>query len=137
MFYFGIQAYKNKWIEQLTYRHAFTWIIIWILARIFLQPLGGDMLSTPFTTISMSIFLIYSFKLIFNSKNKWTQYLSKASYAAYVIQVIPLCFIGKAYLPYMTQYPLINFLIIGVPSVIVSFILAHFICKLPLLRNIF
>ena len=137
MFYFGIQAYKNKWIEQLTYKHAFTWIIIWILARIFLHPLGGDMLSNSFTVIGMSVFIIYSFKLLFNTTNKWARLLSTSSYAAYVIQAVPLCFIGKIYLPYMTQFPLVNFLIIGIPSTIFSFILAYFICKLSLFRGVF
>ena len=103
MFYFGIQAYKNKWLDQLTYKHAFIWIIIWIIAIVFLQPMG-DIFSRPFTVIGMSIFLLYSFKTIFNSKNKWTKILSRSAYAAYVIQVIPLCFIGKSYIPYMTQH---------------------------------
>ena len=136
MFYFGIQAYKNKWLDQITFKHAFIWIFIWLVTSIFLKPIDG-MISRPFTVIGMSIFLLYSFKTIFNSKNKWTQNLSRSAYAAYVIQVIPLCFIGKIYLPYMAQLPILNFLIIGIPSVIVSFILAHFMGKLPLLRKIF
>jgi glucans biosynthesis protein C len=136
MFCFGIQAYKNQWIDQLVFRHAFIWIVVWICAKVFLSPLS-QMISRPFEVFGMSIFMLYSYKVLFNATSKWSKRLSRSAYAAYVIQIIPLCLIGKLYAPHMTQLPLLNFILISIPSVVVTFILAHFICKAPGLRRIF
>lgn len=136
MFCFGLLAQKNQWLDELTLRHAFTWIVVWIMARVFLNPLSL-MVSRPFEVIGMSIFLLYSYKALFNSTTNWSKRLSRVAYAAYVIQVIPLCLIGKMYEPYMTRYPLMNFVLIGIAGVIVTFLLAHFICKTPVLRRLF
>ena len=128
MYCFGIKAYQNQWIEQLTHKTAFIWIIIWIFAMIFRV--------IPFETIGMSIFLLYSFRQLFNTKNKWTQYLSRSAFAAYIIQGIPLCFLGKLLLPHMSQMPLVNFFVIGIPSVVLSFVAGYFLCNLPVLKKI-
>lgn len=136
MFYFGLLAQKNLWLDQLTFRHAFIWLIVWLIARIFLNPLS-EMVSRPFEVIGMSIFLLYSYRALFDTVTNWSKHLSRAAYAAYVIQVIPLCLIGKIYEPYMTQYPLINFVLIAIPGVTITFILGHCICKMPGLRRVF
>lgn len=136
MFYFGLLAHKNQWLDQLTFRHAFSWIVIWILVRVFLNPLS-TMASRPFEVIGMSIFLLYGYKMLFNVTTKWSKRLSRTAYAAYVIQVIPLCLIGKLYEPHMTQFPLVNFALIGASGLIITFSLAQYICKTPGLRRLF
>lgn len=136
MFYFGIKAQKNNWIEQLTYKHVFIWFVIWVIAKIFLSPFS-EMLSRSFEVIGMSTIVLYSFKSLYNFKNRMTKRLSRAAYAAYVIQVIPLSFIAKILLPYITQFPVINFIMVAVPGVTITFVLAHFLCKLPLLNRVF
>ncbi|WP_206666385.1 acyltransferase family protein [Pseudodesulfovibrio senegalensis] len=136
MFCFGLLAQKNQWLDELNLKHAFTWIVVWIMARVFLNPLSL-MVSRPFEVIGMSIFLLYSYKTLFNSTTYWSRRLSRVAYAAYVIQVVPLCLIGKMYEPHMTQYPLVNFVLIGISGVIITFSLAHFICKTPVLRRVF
>ncbi|MDC7218266.1 MAG: acyltransferase [Spirochaetales bacterium] len=136
MFYFGLLAHKNQWLDQLTFKHAFSWIVIWLLARIFLNPLS-EMACRPYEVIGMSFFLLYSYKVLFNSTTKWSKHLSRTAYAAYVIQVIPLCLIGKFYEPHMTQFPLVNFMMIGTSGVITTFALAHCICKTPGLKRLF
>ncbi len=135
MFCFGIQAQKNNWLDQLTFKHAFTWIVVWILAMIFLKPFSG-MVSRPFEVMGMSIFLLYGFKTLYGSTNNWTRLLSRSAYAAYLIQIIPLCIFGKLLLPHMTQYPVVNFFLVGLPSVSTAFFAAHFLCKLPLLKRV-
>lgn len=136
MFYFGIKAQKNNWIEQLTYKHVFIWFVIWLIAKIFLSTIS-EMLSRPFEVIGMSTIVLYSFKSLYNLKNNMTKRLSRAAYAAYVIQVIPLSFIAKTLLPYITQFPVLNFIMVAVPGVAITFVLAHFLCKLPLLNRVF
>lgn len=135
MFCLGLQAQKKQWIQQLTFRHAFTWIVIWIAARIFLTPLS-NMVSRPFEVIGMSIFLLYSCQTLFNGRNRLSQMLSRSAYAAYVLQIIPLCILGKIYMPYMTPFPVINFLILGATSVSITFLLAHLLLKAPFVGKI-
>ena len=136
MFYFGIQAQKNNWIEQLTFKHVFSWFVIYIIAKIFLSSFS-ELLSRPFEVIGMSTILLYGFKALYNFKNIRTKRLSRAAYAAYVIQVVPLTIIGKTLMPHMTQFPVLNFIMVAIPAVIVTFVLAHYLCKLPLLGRVF
>jgi len=143
MFYFGIQAYKYQWLEQLEFKHAFWGILMWILGIAILGPiakgygLNFDMMGRGFTVIGMCMFLLYGFKILFDTKNKWTAILSRSAFAAYVIQNIPQAFIAGVYSHYMTQTPIINFIVIAIPSVILSFAIGFVICKLPVLKNIF
>lgn len=143
MFYFGIQAYKYKWLDQLELKHAFWGILMWLLGQAFIVPVAQGyganfyVFGRGFTVIGMSMFLIYAFKMLFDKKNKWTAILSRSAFAAYVIQNIPQAFIAGIYSHYMVQTPIINFIIIAIPSVFLSFLIGFFICKLPGFRNIF
>ena len=143
MFYFGIQAFKYSWLDQLEFKHAFWGILIWLLGQAFLYQIGGryglssDAMARGFTVIGMSMFLIYAFKILFDTKNQWTAILSRSAFAAYVVQLISLAFIAGIYSPYMTQSPIINFIVLAIPSVILSFSIAFVICKLPVLKGIF
>lgn len=129
MYCFGIKAYTDRWLDQLTHKSAFIWIIIWIFAMIFRL--------VPFETIGMSIFLLVHFRKFFNTQNKWTQIMSRSAYAAYIIQVIPLCFLGKLLQPHMSQLPIVNFLFVGIPSVALSFAAGYYLCQLPVLKKVF
>lgn len=143
MFYFGIQAFKYQWLDQLEFKHAFWGILMWLLGKTFLSPiawgydLSSDIMSRGFTVIGMCMFLIYTFKVLFNTKNKWTTIFSRAAFAAYVIQFIPLAFIAGIYSHYMTQTPIVNFIVIAIPSIVLSFSIGFAICKLPVLKRIF
>ena len=85
----------------------------------------------------MSMFLIAMFNVLFNTKGRLSTILSRSSYAAYVIQIIPLATIASIYKAHMTQTPLINFVVIALPAVVLSFVLGGLICKIPVLKRIF
>jgi glucan biosynthesis protein C len=143
MFYFGIQASKYKWLDQLEFKHAFWGVLMWIFGRAFLEPIAGgyglnsDMTGRGFEVIGMCLFLLYGFKILFDAKNKWIAILSRSAFAAYVFQAIPLSLVAGIFSPYMTQTPIINFIVIAIPSVTLSFAIGFVICKLPILKNIF
>ena len=143
MFYFGIKTYENKWLEQIELKHAFYGIIIWYLSRNFLSPIFNgygmnyDMASNSFSSIGMTMFLVYIFKQLFNHNTKFTIIMSRTAFAAYVWQVLILYLVAKYLHPFITEMPLVNFVIIGIPSVILSFGMGYIICKLPLMKNIF
>ncbi|TNF65236.1 MAG: acyltransferase [Gammaproteobacteria bacterium] len=143
MFYLGIKAYQYQWLDQINFKHAFVGILMWLFAYAFLLKIlsgygfNGYVLIRGFTVIGLCLFLIYAFKALFNNTNKFTRILSRSSYAAYVIQVIPLVIFTSILRLFMTETPLANFIIIAIPSVVFSFILGYLICKLPVLKRIF
>jgi hypothetical protein len=114
-----------------------------LLGQALISPIAGGygshfyVLARGFTAIGMSMFLIYGFKILFDTKNRWTAIFSRAAFAAYVIQNIPQAFIAGIYSPYMTQTPIINFIVMAIPSIILSFLIGFIICKLPVLKRIF
>ena len=103
MFYFGIQAFKYKWFDQLELKHAFWGILMWLFGWGLSALIGIGyssnfyVIGRGFTVIGMSMFLIYVFKAMFDKKNKWTAILSRSAFAAYVIQNIPQAFIAGIY----------------------------------------
>lgn len=143
MFYFGIQASKYNWLDKLEFKHAFGGILFWIIGWVLISQiaesygLNSEMMSRGFTVIGMCMFLLYGFKILFDSQNNLTVILARSAFAAYVVQVIPLSFMAGIYSHYMTQIPLINFIMIAIPSVILSFAIGFVMCKLPVLKNIF
>ncbi|MCF6765534.1 acyltransferase family protein [Thiotrichales bacterium 19S3-7] len=143
MFYLGVKAYQYQWLDQISFKHAFAGILMWLIAYAFLikilsgYHLNGYVLSRGFTVFGLCLFIIYSFKVLFNTTNKMTEILARSSYAAYVIQVIPLVIFISILRLFMTEIPLVNFVIIAIPSVIFSFILGYIICKSPILKRIF
>ncbi|EAS65948.1 hypothetical protein VAS14_11564 [Photobacterium angustum S14] len=146
MFYLGIQAYKYQWLDKLTVKHASVGICMWLFALItmfYLHAINSEYASSSyvlfrgFTAIGMSMCVLYVFKTFFNKNNDWTKWLSRTAFAAYVFQDIALYSVAKIYQPLMTQTPLINFFVVGIPSVIIAFALAGVICKTPKFKNIF
>lgn len=143
MFYFGIQAYRYQWLDKLEFKHAFAGILMWVVACAFVSPIASDyglndeMVTRGLTVIGMSMFLLYSFKVLFNDKGKWSSILTRTAFAAYVVQNIPMGFAADFYKSFMTQIPLINFVVIAIPSVIGSFAIGYLICKTPVLKRIF
>ena len=130
---------KCQWLDKLELKHTFSGILMWIVAGAFISPIASDyglndeMVTRGFTVIGMSMFLLYSFKMLFNNKGKWSSMLTRTAFAAYVVQNVPMSFAAEFYRPFMTQIPLINFVVIAIPSVIGSFLIGHLICKTPVL----
>ncbi|PSW73531.1 acyltransferase [Photobacterium sp. GB-50] len=130
MFCLGIQAYRYQWLDKLTVKHASVGICIWLFAFItmfYLHAINSEYASSSyvlirgFTAIGMSMCVLYVFKTFFNKNNDWTKWLSRTAFAAYVFQDIALYSVAKIYQPLMTQTPLINFVVVGIPSVIIAF----------------
>ena len=143
MFYFGILAYRYQWLDKLELKHAFSGLLMWIVAEVFIRPIASgygfndDMFTRGFTVIGMSMFLLYNFKMLFNIKGKWSSTLTRIAFAAYVVQLLPMNLTADFYQSFMTQIPLVNFVVIAIPSVIGSFAVGYLICKTPVLKRIF
>ncbi|KJG17357.1 acyltransferase [Photobacterium angustum] len=143
MFYFGVLAYRYQWLDKLELKHAFYGILMWIIAMSFIRPIASgygydaDMVTCGFTVIGMSMFLLYCFKELCNTKGRWSSMLTRTAFAAYVVQLYPMKLIADFYQSFMTQTPLVNFVVIAIPSVIGSFAIGYLICKTPILKRIF
>ncbi|WP_252856821.1 acyltransferase family protein [Photobacterium angustum] len=142
MFYFGILAYRYQWLDKLERKHAFLGILMWV-AGLFIYKvasaygLNGEVAMRGFTVIGMSMFLLYSFKKLCNTKGRWSSMLTRTAFAAYVVQLYPMKLTADFYQSFMTQSPLVNFVVIAIPSVIGSFAIGYLICKTPILKRIF
>lgn len=143
MFYFGVLAYRYQWLDKLELKHAFYGILMWIIAMSFIRPIASgygyyaEMFTRGFTVIGMSMFLLYCFKELCNTKGRWSSMLTRTAFAAYVVQLYPMKLTADFYQSFMTQTPLINFVVIAIPSVIGAFAIGYLICKTPILKRIF
>ena len=143
MFCLGIHTHQSNWLEKIQFKHAASGLLLWFFARAYLTPvffgydINGEVACRGFTVIGMTIFLVYTFKIIFDSKGKFLALLSRSAYAAYVFQIPFLYITRELYLPWLTPAPLFNFIVIAIPSVICSFAFGYLISKLPILNKIF
>ena len=143
MFALGIYAYRHNWLEQLEMKHAVAGMLMWIIARAYIDPIlhgygiHSDVVGRGFTVMGMSLFLLYAFKIVFDHRTTWTKVLSRIAFAAYAFQIPFLFIAAKCYQPVMTQMPLVNFVVIAIPSVFLSFAFGWLICKTPWLKSVF
>lgn len=143
MFYFGVQAYRHQWLDQLELKHAAAGILMWVFGigyvANFVNGYGhnGEMAGRGFTVIGMSLFLLFVFRELFNRRTQFTAVLSRSAFAAYVFQLMFISLFAKLYQPFMTEIPLVNFIAIAIPSVIGSFGFGHLVVRTPGLRKIF
>jgi glucans biosynthesis protein C len=144
-FYFGLQAHKNDWIKQITLKHAIYGLIMFslVFCGIFFNKFGYQKIDDPYTifrtfmTFGMIIFILYIFKNIFNYSNIFTKELARASFPAYVVQPIFLCFLFQWVAPKLIGSPWVITIIIGAVATICSFILGMVFVRTPYFNNIF
>lgn len=134
MFTFGIVASRHDWLNQLTMKTVLPWAFVAILALVWRDL--GEMITRPFTVIGMSMLMLYGFRQAFTERTPLTQWLTDAAYAAYLIQTVTISLVGVMFVRVMTDSPMLNFVITSVAAVPLSFVVAHYLRKLPGLRHI-
>ena len=90
-----------------------------------------------FNAIGMILFILYIFKAYLNLSNPVTKVLARASFPAYVVQllfVFPLIYYISAYL---TWNPLFIVLVEWIIATICAFVLGIILYRLPIFRRIF
>jgi len=141
-FYFGLQAHKYQWIEQINFKHGIYGLIISFLVwcLIIFGHLKIDYTYSIFRTfmaVGMIMFLLYIFKLLFNRSNRFTKELSRASFPAYVVQFIFLNYLFNWVAPKLTWNPWMITIVIGATATLCSFILGMILVRLPYFNKVF
>lgn len=159
MFFLGIFAKEKNIFEKINYEKAKKWFIaafaigipffVWIVSFFIgssrdLTPADGGWhwsafdfaLWESFVCVAMILGLLGIFKERFNTQNSLQKFLSANSFGVYVFHP-PVVIVVSLLLKNIHWLPILKFAVV-VPIVLpASFMLAHFIRKVPLFRKIF
>lgn len=164
LFILGIVAYKFQWLESVHLKSLQNWLLyafaLILLAVVLLAYVGGEvakggvthedipellggwnMASLLYSTweqltgIPLMIGLVGFFKHYFNRETQLSRWLSENSYTMYIIHlpiiVLLSLLMGKFDLPIS-----IKFLLLIIPSLVICFVIAHWVKKIPILTKI-
>jgi surface polysaccharide O-acyltransferase-like enzyme len=157
MYILGIIARRKKWMDTLSYNNSIIWFVVAIIViplivlawidlthnpEYMVQYIGGFHLRSLFLSfweaivcVGICYFSIMAFRKNLDISTKMSINLAADSYAAYVIH--PVVVVGVTILSeQLSLSPFIKFLIAITIIVIVCFILAHNIRKIPGLKKI-
>lgn len=161
MFIIGIIAHKYQWLNSINFKTSVKWLLF-ALVMILFSPLliyyfagaafggigntihflgGGHMPSLIYsiweqiTGIALMIGLLGVFKRYLNQPSQLNKWLSNSTYTVYIIHppiIIFLCWsLNAVALP-----ALVKFVVLLILALLICFILASLICKIPVVKNV-
>lgn len=156
-FVFGIHAFRADWLGRLDNRQVRFWFslaVVSILALPVIFEVGGAsrglgnkfeggftlqslmfILCETIICVGVSMKLLSLFQARLNMTSPLTALLSKSAYTVYIIH--PFVVITATFLARNWSFPpLLSFLLLLPPVIAVSFIVGHFISRLPLLNKV-
>jgi len=154
----GIIAYHHKWFEQINYRMGLNWFIFAQVLILVIGPLlwifGGVMEEGPdrymggvtwqslgyavweeLTGFSLIIGLTGIFRKKLNKQNRLAKSMSADAYTVYIIHAPMIVLVSLTFRNF-DLHPLLKYLIVAPIALIVIFIVADVIRRLPFLRKI-
>ena len=157
LFWAGILTHQYQWLDRLEELKPYYWrftlmflVLLMPVIYIISGGLSGDL--TPalggyhwqslvysiweqLFCVSVIIVLLEYFKNKHNYRSKISSELAASSYTVYIIHA-PILVIITLLLRELTVHPLLKILLIAVPAVLINFLLAGLIRRLPGLRSI-
>jgi len=158
LFIIGIVAYQNKWLDSIEYKSSLRWFafVQFLIFIVFLllfyfggategvidQFMGGFHWQSlayaiweQILAVSMIVALFGIFKKKFNNQGKLAKTLSASAFGVFILHTPILIAIGVIF-RYWKIYPLLKFIVLSPVALIVCFILASLVRKLPLAKKI-
>jgi hypothetical protein len=158
LFTIGIFAYRNDWFQQVTYKQGLRWFWFAQIMIFIVFPLlfivggaaerGPDHFMGGFTWQALSYAIweqVNGFALIIgltgifmqkvNGQNKVAKSMSASAYTAYIIHT-PLLVLMTLLLTDLKLYPWLKFIVVAPLALIVIFVIADLIRRLPLAKKI-
>ena len=157
LFVLGIVAYRRNWFLGITDKMGKLWLIIAIIFMVLFPVLfaaGGALegntvpflggvywqafafaLWENFLCMGMVIGLLVLFRKRLNHQGTLSKAISASAYTVYIIHAAMLVFLGLT-LRGIKLPSLLKFVLVAPVAVVLCFLLAYFIRKLPLVRNI-
>lgn len=159
LFFVGVIAYRGDWFQRTSVSSGKLWFVIVLLLILVLFPilfiLGGALEGNTdayaggltwqsfaystweeFICVGMIIILLVWFREKFNRQGALTKAMSDSTYTVYFIHAPVLVFLALA-LKDIELYPLLKWALVSPIAIFLCFVIAFFLRKLPLLRNIF
>ena len=84
----------------------------------------------------MSMLALDAFRKAYNHSFPISKLLAKDAYVAYLIQTFPISLVGIIFVRLMTDSPLLNFVLTGIFTVPLTFVIVHYVRQLPGLQQI-
>jgi surface polysaccharide O-acyltransferase-like enzyme len=158
MFIVGILAYRRNWFIGMSVTKGKLWLGIAVFFILVLFPvvflLGGALegdtsqfmggvhwqsfafaIWEQFVGVGMIIGLLVWFRERFNRQGKFAKDMAKNSFAVYFIHAPVLVFLSLG-LRGIRLYPLLKFALVAPLAVVLCFLIAHYLRRIPLVRNI-
>ncbi|MFC4411258.1 acyltransferase family protein [Chungangia koreensis] len=156
LFYIGIVAYRNDWIESITSEMLQIWkwitliaIPIFPIGLVFTGALSGPLKVNggwnsqaiiyafwePFVCIGLSILLIELFKKKYNDMPNFIKWLSDNAFTVYILH--PPVIVSWSILFHTLDIPAISkFVIVSLLSLVTTFAFAHVLRLIPYTRRV-
>jgi glucan biosynthesis protein C len=158
LFFVGVIAYRGDWFQRISVKTGKVWLGIVLFLVLVLFPIlfvlmgalegntdaiiGGltwqsfvFSLWEEFICVGMIIVLLVWFREKFNRQNALAKAMSDSTFAVYFIHAPVLVFLALA-LKDITLYPLLKFALVAPVAVVLCFVIAIPLRKLPLVRRI-
>jgi surface polysaccharide O-acyltransferase-like enzyme len=158
LFIAGIIAYRNNWLEKITYKKGTLWMNMALISIVIIFPLmytirtlthsNDDLMRGYFTWqslvfaewenitgISLIIGLLGIAREKWNSQSSIKSLLTKSSYGVYIFHPLVLICLSLAVQGVQVE-PLIKFIFVAPLTVICSALLTQLLLKVPVFANI-
>jgi surface polysaccharide O-acyltransferase-like enzyme len=159
LFFVGVIAYRGDWFQRISVATGKLWLGIGLVLILVLFPIlfvlagalegntdavtGGLTWQSfafsvweEFICVGMIIVLLVWFREKFNRQGDLAKAMSDSVFTVYFIHALVLVLLALA-LKDITLYPMLKWLLVSPVAILLCFVIAAFLRKLPLLRNIF
>jgi surface polysaccharide O-acyltransferase-like enzyme len=158
LFFVGVIAYRGNWFQEISVATGKLWLGIVLFLILVLFPIlfalsgalegntdavtGGITWQSfaysvweEFICVGMIIILLVWFREKFNRQGALAKAMSDSTFAVYFIHAPVLVLLALA-LKDVDLYPLLKWVLVSPMAIFLCFVIAYFLRRLPLLRNI-
>jgi surface polysaccharide O-acyltransferase-like enzyme len=159
LFFVGVIAYRGDWFQRTSVAAAKLWLRIVLVLILVLFPIlfalsgalegntdavagGLTWQSFAFSTweeficVGFIIILLVWFRERFNRQGALAKAMSDSTFAVYFIHAPVLVFLALG-LRTLSLHPLLKWVLVSPVAIVLCFLIAYFLRKLPLLRRVF
>jgi glucans biosynthesis protein C len=157
LYILGVYSHQYQWIPNISIKKFLPWIclsFLFIVSLPLIMVTGGALngkgqlfngginvqaftyaMWEPLVAVGLILTILWFFQKKLNYSNYFLEIMSKSAYTAYIIHAPILVTIGWLLLPFK-YHPLIKFGITGIIATTLTFLIAHFMTKLPYWKKI-
>ncbi|GAB2551208.1 acyltransferase family protein [Gracilibacillus alcaliphilus] len=144
-FIMGVFAYRRNWLHSLPTRIGIVWLIIGIAAAVlhYLNTLTGMLPASfniwpileAFIGVGFITGLLVICRDFWNRRGKLLTFMADNAYTVYLIHII-IVYLLQGIMGEIYMAPFIKFIIVSIVGMILSFVISHFIRKIPFVKMI-